>query len=116
MTAHILRRELGVVIRCNADGCDAKFQTANVVVKHNRAAAKSAGWIRGGRLPGDPDKPDAPRKVSKRPDFCPVHAPAELEALAALAKAKVERSAKRAAESKQRLAAQRVAQGASPSP
>lgn len=57
MPARQLSRERGVIITCSygdyvdePGDCDAKHYTANVVVKTNRKAAVSTGWIRGGGL------------------------------------------------------------------
>jgi hypothetical protein len=64
MSAKKLRRSMGVVINCDGSDhqdCMGKIQTANVVVKHNRAAAVKLGWGRG------------LRKYRKRLDYCPTH-------------------------------------------
>lgn len=96
MSARRLPRQLGVVIRCNGLGglCGAKCQTANIRIRVNRAAAKAAGWIRGGR------------STTRAHDYCPAHAVDELKAIEALKKARAKRAKEQAAESKKRLAAQ----------
>lgn len=93
MTARYLPREHGVVITCDvevgvaSDGspitCPNKYRTANVVKKHNRAAATKEGWMRG-------EKPGR-----KRMDVCPDHAPAERALTAQWKKDKAERRAAR---------------------
>lgn len=108
MSAKVLARELGVVIRCNADGCTAVHRTANVRVKVNRAEAKRNGWIRGGRRQGSKvvKLADGTRKVvpetkwSKAMDMCPEHAPAELAWRVATDKATAEKRAARGAKRK----------------
>lgn len=111
MTASVLPRERGGVIRCNngnrADGedCTERHFTANVMIRVNRRAAAAVGWVRGGGM--DVSGSD------KRWDFCPTHAPAEAERtkvgkertaevkraekVAAKEASRVEREAKRAA-------------------
>lgn len=64
MSARRIGRGYGIVIRCNYDGCDARYQTANIVIGANRAAAAKVGWIRGG-------------KGRKHWDVCPTHTPEE---------------------------------------
>jgi hypothetical protein len=127
MSVRLLPRELGAVLEC--DGCDARFQTGQILRRSIRAAAKAVGWFRGGRREGTKvvKKPDGPSiilpcvKWSKAPDMCPECKLPELAYLADLAAKRTERSRKRAAESKQRLAAQleqerAAAQGASVNP
>lgn len=90
MSARVLPREFGVVITCNVDDCTERFQTALIHVKKNRAAAKSAGWIRGGG------------KGRARFDICPTHAPAERELVKTKAEQREARKVARDAKRKER--------------
>lgn len=67
MSTRRLPRQLGIVLRCNGEGCGIRFQTANVLIRVNRRAAAKDGWIRGGG------------RGRMRLDFCPTCAPVELE-------------------------------------
>lgn len=84
MTARYLPRELGVIISCNEDGCGARIQTANVLIRVNRRAAARDGWIRGG-------------KGRARNDYCPTCAPLEYARVSEEKRVIAERKAARAA-------------------
>jgi hypothetical protein len=88
MSARSVGRGYGVVVRCDADGCAERIQTANVRKSVNRAYAVSQGWGR--------RKAIGSRRLR---DMCPEHDPiavAELEARKQeLAAQRAERAEKR---------------------
>lgn len=90
MTARFLGRGHGIAIHCNegalessTENCRAVHITANVVIKHNRAAAAKVGWIRGGG------------KGRAYFDFCPDHAETERARVKAEKAAAIERNRER---------------------
>jgi len=106
MSSRLLSRERGCVISCDhgiyegeGEPCETQVYTAVIRVKPTRKYAASLGWIRGG---GN----------RKRRDYCPAHAPAELERVAAEQRLKAERKQQRAAERKAKLAANAAAKAA----
>ena len=89
MSRAILPRRSGIVVRCDSDGCDARFSCGLVLVRNVRK------WIKARE---DWDRVTSPL-VDGRPrmaDLCQKHAKAEQERRGARAAAKATRLAKKA--------------------